>query len=63
MIHKNARIEYDLEAKSEAMKAEARDNCKQIYEFIQANTAPKEIHSESSKEHFANLKKSILGVA
>lgn len=45
------------------MKAEARENCKQIYELIKANTAPKEIHSELSKEHFANLKKSIIGAA
>jgi hypothetical protein len=63
IIHKNARIEHDLEAKSEAMKAEARENCKERLQYIQANTAPKEIHSESSKEHFENLKKSILGAA
>jgi hypothetical protein len=63
MIHKNARVKYDLDEKSEAMKAEARENCKERFKYIQANTAPKEIHSESSRKHFENLKKSIIGVA
>jgi hypothetical protein len=62
-IHKSARVEYKLEEKSEAMKSEARENCKQSFQFIQANTAPKPIHSESAKDSFSDLKKKILGAA